>query len=743
MATSKPAVSVVWFKATDLRTHDHEALTAAHASGHPVLHLFVIDPRWYKKTPLLGLPRMGPHRARFHLAALDDLRGRLEAAGHSLCVRQGLSTAKVFEELCADFRVTAVYAGHEVCPEELRVEQQVREVLASKKAGPLKLSWMYELHHYDDLPADVRRKGASGFSGYRRCFSQCSVRAPLPRPAMKESKAAVWDKAEKLPARVEDLPGLEGESAPGADPRAEVQWEGGETAALARLEEYFFKSHSISLDFTGATNFPHDGHSCTKEYSASKFSPWLASGCLSVRFVFAELKRYEREQYKSDSTDRLYHELCFRDFVRFSSLVKGSKIFKLEGVYGRHPPAGWLQDKENVFEPWRTGKTGFPFLDAAMREMQATGHCSHSGREIAGWFLVSDLGVDWRLGAEWFESVLVDYEPASNWFNWAFTCVPRATGGNAIQEEAKPRFPPRTRLQTLEVIYWSAQSDPDGEYIRRWVPELQGLPAHLCREPWKTCGDGAVADRKAGTTEERAPPLSKERERIGWARRTFPAGGTDVLVWQTCVRQGSEKWLPAGATGRSKASATAKEVKKDPEDGKECTVEELRKKYKGKYSEDEVDDYWKTSCKAVALKIDPDDDKAYTLSQMQAKYKNTYSKQEVAEYFKDSCADVQQDAPATPSSATNEEWPTGYPLPLLPPASLASIEDIAEHSRRSQARKTAKGQRLRTEWGVDAGGDAPSQSERKGAPAAKEASSGGKKSGQAKGSRRWAKAQGA
>ena len=123
----KQPVSVVWFKATDLRTHDHPALLAAHASGVPVLHLFVLDPRWYqKKTPLGGFPRMGVVRARFQLEAVRDLARRLEDAGHALVVRRGVSTARCFEELCKEFSVRAVYASRELCPEELRVEDAVR-----------------------------------------------------------------------------------------------------------------------------------------------------------------------------------------------------------------------------------------------------------------------------------------------------------------------------------------------------------------------------------------------------------------------------------------------------------------------------------------------------------------------------------------------------------------------------------------------------------------------------------------
>ena len=379
-AMPREKVSVVWFKATDLRTHDHEPLSLAHAAGLPVLHLFVLDPRWFKPTPLAGFPRTGPRRALFQLEALADLSKRLEAAGQKLCVRHGISTARAFEELCDDFDVAACYTSREICPEELRVEQKVQEVLKAKRAGELQLCWTYELHHYDDLPADVRKRGASGFSGYRRCFSErCQVRDPLPRVDLAKSAPGIhWPRAEGLPSSVVDL-GLS--EAPEPDDRAEVLWAGGETAALARLDEYFFATNAIALQFVGATNFPHDGHSSTAAKSQSKLSAWLSHGCLSARYLYAELKRYERERRHTDSTARMVHELYFRDFVRFSALLKGSKIFKLEGIYGRHPAGGWLQE-DGLLAPWCHGQTGFPFLDASMRELEATGSCCHAGREV-------------------------------------------------------------------------------------------------------------------------------------------------------------------------------------------------------------------------------------------------------------------------------------------------------------------------------------------------------------------------
>jgi len=110
-----------------------------------------------------------------------------------------------------------------------------------------------------------------------------------------------------------------------------------------------------------------------------------------------------------------------------------------------------------------------------MRELKITGYTKHIGRLCAGWFLITDLGLDWRMGAEWFESILVDYEPALNWFNWVYACL----------EPVDLKKPPGGQQQCLEILQGGIQHDPDATYIKRWIPELSPLPTIIAREPWR------------------------------------------------------------------------------------------------------------------------------------------------------------------------------------------------------------------------------------------------------------------
>lgn len=306
---------------------------------------------------------------------------------------------------------------------------------------------------------------------------------------------------------------------------------------MKRVDEYLFGTDALALDYVGSTNTPREGNSCIKEGAMSRLSPWLAHGCISPRLLYSEIKRYERERHKSSSTYWLVHELYWRDFVRFSSLLAGSKIFKIDGIYRKHPDWPWSKDRA-LLEEWMDGMTGFPFVDAPMREIKASGYSCHVGRETAAWFLICDLGLDWRMGAEWFESILIDYEPAANWFCWAFICLPRATGGNGFREIGQPSLPPRARLQTAEVIFLSAQHDPDGEYIQRWCPELRGLPGELAREPWRAVALGTPATTNGRRASTPVAPVAGP-ERVQMARRTLARGGPEVAVWWDCVRGAS------------------------------------------------------------------------------------------------------------------------------------------------------------------------------------------------------------
>lgn len=382
------------------------------------------------------------------------------------------------------------------------MERQVREVLRRHSQGPLRLFWGFELYHRDDLNFDpLRARGPfTSYTAFRKRLEENSWVRPSSQedPRFTSEDCAVrWSRAcTTLPA-VPEVMGTTYNAAadPGdvKDPRAELRWRGGETAAMERVREYIWDQDSLGLDYVGATMTMDPAKSCMRDKAMSKLSPWLAHGCLSPRLLHEEVKRYERERRKTKSTYWITHELVWRDFVRFGSIHAGTSIFKIGGLTDVRPSWRWSTDTA-VLKAWCEGRTGFPFVDCFMQELRVTGYCNHMGRECSGWFLIGDLGLDWRMGAEWFESVLIDYEPTANWYNWAYRCLPAASRGGAhgfLLDQ------PGHRLQGLEILKWGAQHDPDARYIKRWLPELASLPATIAREPWRLdrqSGAGAAKD---------------------------------------------------------------------------------------------------------------------------------------------------------------------------------------------------------------------------------------------------------
>lgn len=632
MASGKPRINVVWFKCTDLRTHDHAALKAAHQGNLPVLHLYVFDPFWHAgKTRICGFPKTGAIRTRFQIECLADLQERLDAKGHTLNIRTDISTAACFEELCQDYEVNAVFAFREICSEELRVERQVRNVLRKHSRAALQVFWGFELYNTDDLSFDPKNpRGAfNSYTAFRkRVEEQSKLRHSTKEdPVWSEPQAAgAWKRsASQLPTVKEAMGATYDPAAdPGEekDPRAELRWKGGETAALARVREYIWDDDSLGLEYVGATMTMDKAKSCMRDKAMSKLSPFLAHGCLSPRRLYEEVKRYEKERQKTKSTYWITHELLWRDFVRFGSMHAGTSIFKIGGPQNQHPRWQWSTNREWL-DRWIDGKTGFPFVDCFMRELKVTGYCNHMGRECAGWFLVGDLGLDWRMAAEWFETILIDYEPTANWYNWTYRCLPAI--GRMHGNDRGP--PPGEQLRGLEILKWGTQHDPDATYIKRWLPELAQLPSTTAREPWRL----GLLDNNDGPRESanglRPPPTGK------WSVSRAPL----------------EAVLAMGFPERDAAVALYR-TREDPDAAVALLLGEG-----GNLVEDVADSEDEDMAKALAMSLGQDD--------------KAKEKEETAGPY------------------GGFRYGTDYPKPIIQPVSLTNTEEQEDVARKEQERR--------------------------------------------------------
>ncbi|SHH57276.1 DASH family cryptochrome [Halobaculum gomorrense] len=448
------STAVVWFR-RDLRVHDNEALTEA-AVADEVLPVYAFAPDDYDEREYGGrgsfrFQKTGPHRTRFRLESVADLRERLRERGSDLVVRHD-RPERVVPAVASAVDADSVHFHTVPAPEETAVENAVKRELAALDVAARR-HWGHTLHHINDLPMAYTEVPDTYTTFRKRVEADSTVRDTLGTPALPAGPVDAVGAGE-LPD-----PETLGVEARRPDERGVLTFEGGEAAGLDRLERYVWEADRLREYKETRNGLLGEGYS-------SKLSAWLNEGCLSPRRVAAEVDRYEDLRVSNDSTYWLLFELRWRDFFQFQVPKHGGQYFAREGIRERED-IDW-RDDESAFERWAAGETGVPFVDANMQELNATGYMSNRGRQNAASFLANDLRVDWRRGAAYFETQLVDYDAASNYGNWAYI----AGVGND------------SRDRSFDVVSQARRYDSEGEYVTHWLPELGDLPADRVHEPW-------------------------------------------------------------------------------------------------------------------------------------------------------------------------------------------------------------------------------------------------------------------
>jgi deoxyribodipyrimidine photo-lyase len=441
---------LIWYR-SDLRLHDHVPLMQAIAEGARVIPFYCFDDRQFGKTGF-GFPKTGAIRAQFLLESVADLRESWRSRGSDLLVRQGLPE-EIIPILVARLGITDVYYHREVTAEEIAVDLALAKALKPDKVS-CKSFWGHTLYGLQDLPFSLPQLPEL-FTKFRKdversCSVVRSAAAPTSLPALPEYLD---------PGNLPSLADLGLEAAP-FDSLGVLNYQGGERAGIARVDEYFWRADKLRV-------YKETRNGMLGADYSSKFSAWLGLGCLSPRYIYAQVKQYEQERIENDSTYWLIFELIWRDYFRFICAKHGNKIFQRSGLQG--VDLTWKEDWVR-FDLWREGKTGFPLVDANMRELAATGFMSNRGRQNVASFLTKNLGIDWRMGAEWFESLLIDYDVCSNWGNWNYTA--------GVGNDARG-------FRFFNIIKQSQDYDREGNYVKHWLPELAQVPAAKIHEPWK------------------------------------------------------------------------------------------------------------------------------------------------------------------------------------------------------------------------------------------------------------------
>lgn len=434
---------IVWYR-QDLRLHDNEALTYAIKRGHEIIPIYIFDERQFYGKTSFGFPKTGQFRTKFIIESIRDLRKSFQDRGIDLLVRVG-KPELIIPKLAEKINAAWVFCNIERTQEEIKVQDALEQRLW-KLGRELYYFRGKMLYYTQDLPFPVIHT-PDIFTHFRKEVEKyIPIRTPLPTPTRFEP----WT----ISLNAGLIPTIKalGHDPFEADSRGVLPFKGGETVGLERLHYYLWKTDAI-------TTYKNTRNGMIGEIYSSKFSPWLAQGCLSPKMIYHEIKRYERERKKNKSTYWLIFELLWRDFFRLMAKKHCNKIFQKGGTRGEPNPT--LKDNKILFKCWAEGRTGVPFIDANMRELNLTGFMSNRGRQNVASFLVKDLKVNWQMGAEYFEALLIDYDVCSNWGNWNYIA-----GVGSDPRESR----------YFNILSQAKNYDPQGEYVKLWLPELAQIP---------------------------------------------------------------------------------------------------------------------------------------------------------------------------------------------------------------------------------------------------------------------------
>lgn len=418
--------AIYWFR-NNLRIKDNPSLHKAIQENDALLPVYVINKDLFTNHKL-GFPKCSKFRWKFTIESVYQLQRDLKSLGGDLLIVKG-KPANQISLVAKKFDIQDIYCTREIDYNELQEEKA--------------LSAQFNLHvDYDQLliqpnqlPFEIHDL-AMVFTDFRKAIEKnMQVRPDLQTESTIKTIPFDSNLSETL-----QLPNFSD------DPRRAFTYSGGESEAWTRLDSYFWENGNLG-------KYKNTRNGLIGPDYSSKFSAFLALGCISPVSIYHQVKKFEKEKIRNISTYWLIFELLWRDFFKLTSWKYGKQIFQKEGI--RKVQRIYKNDASE-FKKWMNGKTGNDFIDANMLELNHTGFMSNRGRQNVASYLVHDLDIDWRWGAAYFESQLIDYDCASNWCNWMYVAGvgndPRSRKFNIMLQadkyDSKRRFR-KLWLQTL------------------------------------------------------------------------------------------------------------------------------------------------------------------------------------------------------------------------------------------------------------------------------------------------------
>lgn len=414
----------------DLRLDDNPALNLATNFDNLYL-MTVVEEQWFRPGRY-QFPPMGAKRWSFLRSGLADLSLSLEKKGQRLDIRYGDLVGEVVATL-KSIKADRLIIARPVGLYERRQIERIQTQLPTLHIMLADSLTLFQIGQAEWLTTELPRQ----FTPFRRLAEQLSPPSPLDEPRALPPNPFSWKPSLHQPRWLPKT----------VEPAA---FEGGEKPGKQQLYDYLTSEAPQSYKITRNAL---DGWQ-----NSSKLSLWLATGYLSARRVWQRLKAYEETHGANDSTQWLYVELLWREYFQWLALKLGPTLFSFKGLAKHKPLTSHYNQR---LKAWTWGNTGYPLVDACMRELLATGYLSNRGRQIVASALVNELAVDWRYGAAWFEHQLLDYDVAANWGNWQYIA------GVGVDPRGGRHFNLEKQQQ---------QFDPEGAYIARWLAE--DYPAH-------------------------------------------------------------------------------------------------------------------------------------------------------------------------------------------------------------------------------------------------------------------------
>ena len=421
-------VGLLWFN-NDLRISDNVALMRAAREVDRLICLAVVpsDSTAHGKFKPFGL---STHRRQFLNDSLADLDRNLNTLNQQLIISRR-SIEDSISELITQHNITNVYCSHIDGVYEQRQWQSLTQHYPLIDFYQVANNRLFEPSQLPFSAAEL----PNSFSKFRRKVEQIQVVNAVSAPKiLPPSPILNADQNSNIVHLYKHNQGL---------------FKGGESSAQKHLSAYFLSGLASSYK---ETRNGLDG----MDYS-TKFSPWLANGCLSPRQVLTRLRQYEQQVECNESTYWIYFELLWREYFKCYADKYGQRLYAFSGINNVRPTTSFYPQR---FKKWCNGNTPYPIVNACMNQLNSTGYMSNRGRQLVASCLVHELNLDWRYGASYMEQQLIDYDAVSNWGNWQYLA---GVG-------ADPRGHRRFDLKKQTQIY-----DPKGDFIRRWQGD-QGDP---------------------------------------------------------------------------------------------------------------------------------------------------------------------------------------------------------------------------------------------------------------------------